>query len=432
MIRALYLPSSLGLAVLALIGLSVASGQEAKKDNGKSAARQPAKTAPAKSAPSKAAPKAAAPPAQGEKVGPKFEKAEIPAPATGARGEFDRQMEEWKTLLKDLRVVRTEFQSAKEAEQKELQDQFNALIAKGNEMLPKLRDSALAAYIESEGADPQLERFLLKLVGDAVDNDDFENGLVLAKHLIEAGSSDKLLQAAAGICSFCTNDYEAAETYFKIAQESGVFNDENEITKLGLQLMPQISTVKGLWEKELEIRKEEEAQDDLPRVKLTTNKGVIVIELFENEAPDTVGNFISLVEKKFYDGLVFHRVLAHFMAQGGDPKGDGTGGPGYQIYCECHKPEYRRHFRGSLSMAHAGRDTGGSQFFLTFRPTPELDGRHTCFGRVIEGMEVLAKIQRKDPEKDMESGQSVVPDKIVTAEVVRKRDHAYAPKKVEQ
>ncbi|MBC7856939.1 MAG: peptidylprolyl isomerase, partial [Pirellulaceae bacterium] len=110
----------------------------------------------------------------------------------------------------------------------------------------------------------------------------------------------------------------------------------------------------------------------MPRVKMTTTKGVMVIELFENEAPDTVGNFLSLVEKKFYDDKSFHRVLNHFMAQGGDPKGDGTGGPGYQIYCECHKPDYRRHFRGCLSMAHAGRDTGGSQFFLTFRPTPEL------------------------------------------------------------
>jgi cyclophilin family peptidyl-prolyl cis-trans isomerase len=156
----------------------------------------------------------------------------------------------------------------------------------------------------------------------------------------------------------------------------------------------------------------------------------IVLELFENEAPETVGNFISLVEKPFYDGLTFHRVIKNFMAQGGDPKGDGSGGPGYQIYCECHKPDKRRHFQGSLSMAHAGRDTGGSQFFLTFKQTPHLnDGPncHTCFGRVIEGMEVLSKLQRRDPQ----AASAPSADSIVKAEVIRKRDHVYQPHKVE-
>jgi cyclophilin family peptidyl-prolyl cis-trans isomerase len=185
---------------------------------------------------------------------------------------------------------------------------------------------------------------------------------------------------------------------------------------------------KELWKNEKEIRAAEEKKNDLPRVMFTTTKGDIVLELFEDQAPETVGNFISLVEKRFYDGTPFHRVLKNFMAQGGDPKGDGTGGPGYTIYCECYKEDYRRHFRGSLSMAHAGRDTGGSQFFLTFRPTPHLNGRHTCFGRIIEGLDVLAKLQRRNPETEPE----ITPDKIVKAEVLRKRDHAYVPHKVEQ
>jgi cyclophilin family peptidyl-prolyl cis-trans isomerase len=116
------------------------------------------------------------------------------------------------------------------------------------------------------------------------------------------------------------------------------------------------------------------------------------------------------------------------MAQGGCPIGDGTGGPGYNIFCECYREDYRRHFRGTLSMAHAGRDTGGSQFFLTFVQTPHLNGRHTAFGRVIEGMEVLAKIQRIDPE---EQGSKPEPDKIVKAEVLRKRNHEYKPNKAQ-
>jgi cyclophilin family peptidyl-prolyl cis-trans isomerase len=385
-------------------------------------AKQPTK-APAVKAP-QTAPKGT------DKAGLKTDSVEVPAPKASARAEFDKQMEDWKVILKKMRELRTNFQTAKDDEQKKLSAEFDMEVAKGRQMLPKLRESAMAAWVETGSADPQLERFLLKFLVDAVDQDNFEDGLALAKKLLDAGSAEKLLPGAAGVCAYATNDYAAAEGYLKAAEDNGSLNaPDSEIAKLGMQFKPMVSTEKGLWDKELTIRKAEEEKDDLPRVKMTTNRGVIVLELFENEAPDTVGNFVSLVEKKFYDGKNFHRVLQHFMAQGGCPKGDGTGGPGYQIYCECYKPEYRRHFRGSLSMAHAGRDTGGSQFFLTFRPTPELDGRHTCFGRVIEGMDVLAKIQRRDP--DMMQGE-VIPDKIVTAEVVRKRNHDYAPKKVEQ
>jgi cyclophilin family peptidyl-prolyl cis-trans isomerase len=110
----------------------------------------------------------------------------------------------------------------------------------------------------------------------------------------------------------------------------------------------------------------------------------------------------------------------------GKTTGDGSGGPGYEIYCECHQENARQHFRGTLSMAHIGRDTGGSQFFLTFKPTTHLNGRHTAFGRVIEGQDVLAKLQRRDPTR----ANPPQPDKIVKATVVRKRDHKYEPTKV--
>jgi peptidylprolyl isomerase/peptidyl-prolyl cis-trans isomerase B (cyclophilin B) len=149
------------------------------------------------------------------------------------------------------------------------------------------------------------------------------------------------------------------------------------------------------------------------------------VELFEDQAPNTVASFISLVEKGFYDGILFHRVIAGFMAQGGDPTGTGGGGPGYRFKDELNTPEARMHFRGSLSMANSGPDTNGSQFFLTFRPTPHLNGRHTVFGRVIEGMDVLANLNRVQPPKT--GGPPENADKIVKATVVRKRDHEYKP-----
>jgi len=130
-----------------------------------------------------------------------------------------------------------------------------------------------------------------------------------------------------------------------------------------------------------------------PRVKMETDKGTMVLELFAQDAPKTVENFLALTNKGFYNGLTFHRVIPHFVVQGGCPKGDGTGGPGYTIKCEINP---NRHQRGSLSMAHAGKDTGGSQFFICHDPQPHLDGVHTVFGRVVEGVEVVDKIAKGD------------------------------------
>jgi len=114
------------------------------------------------------------------------------------------------------------------------------------------------------------------------------------------------------------------------------------------------------------------------------NGSEIKIELFEQDAPNTVANFEALANSGFYDGLTFHRVIPGFVAQGGCPNGDGTGGPGYMIDCEINA---NKHERGAVSMAHAGPNTGGSQFFIVYEPQPHLDGVHTVFGRVTEGME---------------------------------------------
>ena len=167
------------------------------------------------------------------------------------------------------------------------------------------------------------------------------------------------------------------------------------------------------------------AEDDakLPQVLLETSQGPVVLELYEDEAPNTVANFISLVEKGFYDGLTFHRVIEDFMAQGGDPTGRGIGGPGYRIACECYRDDARKHDRGVIAMAHAGKDTGGSQFYITFVKTEHLDGKHTVFGRVIEGMENVDKLK-----PTAGGGQR---DVIKKATVKFKRKHEYKPKTIQ-
>jgi cyclophilin family peptidyl-prolyl cis-trans isomerase len=123
----------------------------------------------------------------------------------------------------------------------------------------------------------------------------------------------------------------------------------------------------------------------------TTNLGSFQIELFEGRAPKTTKNFIDLVEKGYYDGIVFHRVIAGFMLQGGCPNGDGRGGPGYTIPDEFH-PELTHDSEGILSMANAGPNTGGSQFFVTLAPTAWLDGKHAVFGKVVDGMDTVRAI----------------------------------------
>lgn len=151
--------------------------------------------------------------------------------------------------------------------------------------------------------------------------------------------------------------------------------------------------------KKEQVEEQRTPDPDNPIATIKTKKGDITIELFSKDAPNTVDNFIKLIEKGYYNGLTFHRVIDDFVIQGGCPKGDGTGGPGYNIKCEINK---RKHTTGALSMAHAGKDTGGSQFFITHSPQPHLDGKHTVFGWVISGQDVVNKITKGDKMEKVE------------------------------
>lgn len=129
--------------------------------------------------------------------------------------------------------------------------------------------------------------------------------------------------------------------------------------------------------------------------KMETNKGTIEIEFYPQYAPKTVNNFVFLARNGFYDGVVFHRVISNFVIQGGDPTGTGTGGPGYRFEDEL-KGNPLKHETGVLSMANAGANTNGSQFFITHSPQPHLDGKHTVFGKVTQGMDVVNAIRQGD------------------------------------
>ena len=316
-----------------------------------------------------------------------------PAQETATQTTLSDLQQQWKTINQSLDSVQQKLDSG-EGDASELREKYTDLVDEANTAIENILNAAMAQVESSKGKDAAATRAIMGILLNAAQAKDDAQILKTGDFLIEQNVNPIWFETA--------------------AKSQRIPIDAREIFD------------------ELLIRQREAAADDLPRVKLTTTKGDIVIELFENEAPETVGNFISLVEDDFYEDILFHRVIEGFMAQTGDPEGAGTGGPGYKIECECDSPETRPHFTGSLSMAHAGKDTGGSQFFLTFTRTDSLDGRHTVFGRVIDGLDVLENLQRTHVpiNRREEEIPDIKKDKILSAEVIRKRDHVYRPNKV--
>lgn len=374
------------------------------------------------------------------------EVADKPA-AAEAQAAYDRAQSEYKPVFSQIETLRGEYQSAGSQRRKEINAELMIAMDTAREKMANWTAAALDLYRAAPNENEEVSQLLVAMAkhfsigekppkatgGAYFGGDQYEQALPIAKALIEGGHPEKDLLIWGGVSAVCVGDFQAAKQYLTAAGDAGLLS--------GLPPFPQPDTPADVafkmkardmmenfeqfeqdWKAEQAIRAAEAQADNLPRVKFTTTKGDVVIELFEDQAPIATANIISLVKDDFYSDVVFHRVLPHFMAQGGDPTGTGSGGPGHNIACECYEPDARKHFRGTLSMAHAGRDTGGSQFFMCFVPTDFLNGRHTAFGRVVEGMEVLGKLQRIDPNAQ---GPFPTPDKIIKAEVLRDRGHAY-------
>lgn len=335
-----------------------------------------------------------------------------------AGAQFAKMFSSWKILLAKAVQLQDRYKKDPSADKKALEAEYTEIMKKAVAMSEPLGDLAEKAYLAEPNKSKDVNDFLVATLTGRVVGDDYEKAAKLAQMLLDNKLEHNDLNFLAGMAFFATNDFAKAEKYLKLAKESGKINQN------GLRYLDMTEKYAEMWAKEQAIREKEDAAGDLPKVKLQTTKGDMVVVLYENEAPIATANFISLVEKGFYNGLTFHRVLPGFMAQGGDPNGDGSGGPGYTIPDECRQDNHREHFRGTLSMAKTAEpDTGGSQFFLTFVPTSHLDGKHTAFGRVVDGMDVLAKLQRTEPTRPP------TVDKITKATVISKRSHKYEPVK---
>lgn len=318
--------------------------------------------------------------------------------------------------------------------------------------IPRMRKRlvvALDGLLAESPGDLQLRRMRAAL---RVDRGRFQEGRADLRVILEAAPDDPVALTLLGRCE---EDHGAVEQALRLYRQAlaGEPSDErraraalvlfrlnafdeaqtlrNQVGKkaelpAALQLewdawlaKPQLERLCQSWKAEAALRSAEAKKDDLPRVELRTERGRIVLELFEDQAPNTVASFVTLVEAKFFDGLTWHRVHP-FYVQSGDPstrKGATSKkrGPGYRVTDELGK-DARGHFRGSLALANeSGPNTGGSQFSVLLRPLADLNGRLTCFGRVLEGFEVVGKLQQGD--------------RIHGAKVLRKRAHPYRVKK---
>jgi cyclophilin family peptidyl-prolyl cis-trans isomerase len=327
-------------------------------------------------------------------------------------------LERWQTAFAEIQDMIPKIRAATASNRNELLQQYQTSLTELKQLRREVEPALLQAVQDSTSIPQPLHDALLELGRLAVSEDSYERAFQLLKPLVDAGSEEGLVYQFAAVAAFGSDRFEVSQQLVEKIKASG---DELRIEFMRRSATGLASRIEQ-WKAEEAIRAAEAEKDDLPRVKFETTAGDVIIELYEDQAPNTVANFITLVEKGYYDGLTFHRVLPQFMAQGGCPNGTGGGGPGYSVPCECHQANYRKHFSGTLSMAHAGRDTGGSQFFLTFLATPHLDGQHTAFGRVIEGMDAVASLEKMNPEAPNPTMQA---SKIVKATVVRKRDHEY-------
>ena len=325
------------------------------------------------------------------------------------RVDFNEVYGEWTRMLGELRDLELAFHTAPARKRESLAKQYFEKLAQGYSLESDLLLTATRAFVADPHQNEDLKEFLSQISSLLVHAECYEDALRVSQMLTENDVEDDRLYQNTADAAFACSEFELAKECMRIV---GKAKDASEQNSQRLQLIDQYEIE---WEREQKLREAEQAAGDLPRVVLLTFRGEIELELFENEAPNTVANFIAMVEDGFYDGLAFHEVTSRFAARAGCPLEDGSGSPGHFIRHEFDSPDRRIHFRGSLTTVSEGRVANGSQFYLTFLPTPRLEGQSTVFGRVVRGMDVLAKLQRRGAGV---MSAMVSPDRIITARVL--------------
>lgn len=347
-----------------------------------------------------------------------------------ATEKFNESVKRLRTAIRETKEYGARYYHSSVADSPKWGSLWQASANAGVKAEEDLKDAAMEILIKAAGPSEDVRRIADNIFRERYKDGQYELAYEIAKRLCEVDPLDSDLELNLARAAIITNRFDEAK---KIAD----LNDEllSELTEKELSLFRQLDILKKNNDEEMEIRQRESTADELPRVELETTKGKIVIELLENEAPGHVGNFISLVESGFYDGIVFHRVVKSFMAQAGAYSMEAPRRVNYTIYDECGVADARHHFRGSVSMACVPgmANSGSCQFFITFVPTPVLDGRHTVFGRIISDMRIVDSLtvtMEMDSDGKETPIEDILPDQIISARVLRKSDKEYKPFRV--
>lgn len=343
-----------------------------------------------------------------------------------AYGEFQKAVTE---LIMAMNRYSLAYQTS-ETQQKELDDSWNAAISNCHKARLIWIEQCAKTYLSDKQKYQSLglalkEMFLFDAQLDRVDA--WKTSLSALLELESSLLDNELLLELVSAC-IANQEYDTAIAAGELLKQ------RSELVESQLVYLSNIPRMKSAWEKEKLKREEESKRDDNPRIELATSKGRIVIELFEDDAPEAVANIIYLTERGYYSRKAFFRVEQHMVAQTGCEKGDGTGDAGYTIRGEATPESYRPHLRGSCAIALGSKedgvdtDSGSSQFYIAFTTLEHLDGKYTVFGRVVEGLENIGLFRQMNLAAEDEEGKAKKnPDFIIDAKVIRKRDHEYKP-----
>lgn len=346
---------------------------------------------------------------------------EATADASSA-GDYQAVLDEWESTRSKTRQMATLYANSNEQTRAKLLPDFVQTMEAAADFMPRLVPALEAAY-QDKPDDPKLRELILDVAMICTDLDQ-QDFAYRTSRLIAANSDDNALaEALAGRSAYELGKLDEAEPYLRSAKKLGGLDLQN--MRLVDRMLLRLVKRKPVLAKEAAKVAAEEKADDLPRVKLTTTRGDVVIELFENEMPNTVASFLRLVQSGFYNDKEFFRVVQGFGSLAGSPTNDGQGGPGYETPREQSPEGARPHQYGYVSMV-PGERGNGSQFFIVCHTShcEGLDGKQDVFGRVVEGMTNVARFRPFD--RATNQFPDLQPDKIIKAEIVRKRDHEYA------
>jgi peptidylprolyl isomerase len=303
-------------------------------------------------------------------------------------------------------------------------------LQRSNQALRSYREAAANLFVSDPEKYSGIGLLLREMLITDGKSDRLDHWTVPAKVLLDTKTlvTDEVLLYA-GYAGLIEGDFDLVKQTWVPLESSQKLGQQESI------LLSRLDEIKQSWEKELQRRQEDQTKSN-PQVRVLTTKGEIVVELFEDDAPETVANFMYLVEQGYYTRKPFFFVKEHLLAQTGCEKGDGKGNAGYGVKPEAELTSRRSHFRGALAMpvgvntdpSQGSTNFAGSQFYFTFVPLPLADERNAVFGRVISGIEVLGLLKIVDlTDEEARKDPSLRPDTIIKTEVIRKRDHDYRP-----